>query len=581
MNRDTCHQKLKSVGLVHPGETQTDTAIRETSSISLDASESAHRQSIVKDPANASLHASLGLFLAQQGKLTEAEAEFREALHRDPANPTVCNNLGVALSNQGRLDEAKTLFHTALQLRPDYVDAHRNLAGLLRALGQRQAALEHLWCALDKEPQAPETLNALGALLTEMRRGAEAIVFLQQALRLESYRADIYNNLGLALAEMGLFDQATEAYQNALRLEPLYAAAHGNLGSVLKEQGRSDEALACYDLALRLEPKASSIRWNRALVLLQEGDWARGWEEYEWRWQRPHSPPRRFFRPIWDGSPLEGRTILLYAEQGLGDTIQFIRYASRLQAGGATVLFECPPPLVRIMAGCHGIDQVIAEGQVLPDFAVQLPLMSLPRVLQTTLHTVPAQVPYLTVPSLDAQRWEARLGKAVPSGNKRIGLAWQGNPHHQWDRFRSVRLDALLPLAEIPGLQLVSMQRGPGREQIAPLNRLAGRDIILDLLDHTVADHDGWADLAGMTSNLDLVLSVDTATAHLAGALGKPVWTLISSVADWRWMGQRVDSPWYPTMRLFRQNQLGNWASVVSKVAEALRCLLAGAHSVF
>jgi hypothetical protein len=298
------------------------------------------------------------------------------------------------------------------------------------------------------------------------------------------------------------------------------------------------------------------------------GNFEQGWPEYEWRWQRPQTPPRPFRQPCWDGSPLAGRTILLYMEQGLGDILHFIRYAPLVKQQGGTVLVECPGFLIPLFSRCPGIDGLVAEGTELPACDVQAPLLSLPRLLGTTLATVPAEVPYLFADPDRVAHWGHKLR---PLRTFNIGLVWQGNPHHGWDRHRSFALAQFAPLARLDGVQLFSLQRGAGVEQ---LRTLAGRFPVTELLRESDGPSEALMETAALMKNLDLVISADTAPAHLAGALGVPVWVALAALVDWRWMFRREDSPWYPTMRLFRQTELGNWLPVFERMAGEVRKLL-------
>jgi len=342
-------------------------------------------------------------------------------------------------------------------------------------------------------------------------------------------------------------------------LKPDYADAHSNLANALKEEGRTAEALTYYQIALWHQPDAPSVRWNRALTWLQAGNFEHGWPEYEWRWQRKQTPARPFRQPRWDGSPLHGRTILLYSEQGLGDTIQFVRYASMVKERGGRVVVECPGMLLDLFRSCSGIDQLVAEAQPLPDFDVQAPLMSLPALFRTTLETVPAEVPYLHADPNCIEKWRQRL---TYDGTLKVGICWQGNPHHQWDRHRSIPLCYFAPLAEVPDVKLFSLQKWHGVEQ---LRELTGRLPIIEL-----SDAETFADTAAVMTLLDLIITADTSVAHLAGALGVPVWVALAKIADWRWLFDREDTPWYPTMRLFRQPTLGDWKTVFNCMAEEL-----------
>ena len=566
-------------------------------------------------PDHAEACANLGVGLAEQGKLDEALAVLREALRLKPDLAKGHHNLGVALAQTGRNEDAVTALAQALRLKPDYPEACYNLGNVLVTQGKRAEAVEVFKNALRLKPDYAEVYNNLGLALTDLGRVHEAAVILEQGTRLRPGSAEAFNNFGLTLAELGRFAEAEAAYRQALRLNPHFADAHSNLASTLKEQGRLVEAITSYDIALYYQPKTASYHWNRSLALLHMGNFEEGWREYEWRWQRPQSPPRQFAQPLWDGSDLTGRTILLWMEQGLGDMIQFLRYAPLLKsplvppgrgAGGegtsCTVLVECPPFLIPLFCTCPGIDHVIAEGTPLPPFDVHAPLMSLPHLCRTTaLPTIPNKVPYLFPDPALVEQWLEKLAsraslaeaqseqKEGPSPRSlralremsshqpfRIGIAWQGNIHHKWDRHRSIPLVEFAPLAAMPDVQLVSLQKGPGAEQV--------RDVafpIADLGEDFDTAAGAFMDTAAVCKNLDLVITADTALAHLAGALGVPVWVGLSVIADWRWLAGREDSPWYPTMRLFRQRALGDWAGVIDQMrAELLRMISPGGAAV-
>ncbi len=503
---------------------------------------------------------------AKAGRLSEAEGKLRDVLRLEPSFAPVHYNLGVALAEQGKTVEAIESFGCAIQLRADYVAAHLSLASALSAAGRKPEAVGHYRRALELQPDLCEALNGLGLTMTELGRPGEATVCLEASDTTSPRHGRAHNNLGLALVELARYAEAEAAYEHALRLDPRYVEAHTNLGTALSQQGRFQEALACYQVALWLAPNAVSTHWNRSLAWLTQGNYEQGWPEYEWRWRRKKSPMRPFTQPTWDGSDLAGRSILLWSEQGLGDTIQFIRYAAMVKQKGAKIIAQVPSPLQLILAGCPGIDVLRSEGEDLPELDVQVALMSLPYRCGTRLSTVPSQVPYLHADPALIERWRSELKNI---GGMRIGIAWQGNPHHQWDRHRSVPLKLFESLARIPGVQLHSLQRGPGTEQA---KAMGGRFALRTFEEIVKAPSDAraWADIAAIMTNLDLVISVDTATAHLAGALGVKTWTILSDICDWRWMRDRGDTPWYPAMRLFRQRNLGEWSPVFEEMALAL-----------
>ncbi len=504
--------------------------------------------------------------LAQSGKPGEALPLLERAVQLDPGHAKARLNLGVALSRSGRSDEALVHLREAIRIRPDYAEAHFNLGTVLKDTGRGADSIVHFEEAIRLKPDHFGALNNLGLALFDGGRAAEAVILFRQAIRLNPAAADAHNNLGMALAGVGQFARAEEAYEAALRLDPRFSFAHCNLAAALKEQGQFEESLAQYDMAIRLNPTSATTRYNRSLVLLQAGDYARGWVEYEWRWRRAKAPKRSFPQPRWDGTPLDGKTILLWYEQGLGDTIQFVRFAPLVKARGATVVLDCQPSLKPLLSTCPGIDVVVTRGDRVPSYDVQIPLMSLPAVLGTTLQTMPAEIPYLFADSQRVEAWGHRLGDRS-GGELRVGVVWQGSQHFQWDRFRSVPLVAFAPLAEVPGVKFFSLQAGPGMDQLAttpPQFRV--QELNLDPDPASGA----FLDTAAVMRHLDLVITVDTAAGHLAGALGVPVWLALSTVADWRWLTGREDTRWYPSMRLFRQQSLGNWSEVFSRMAVEL-----------
>jgi Flp pilus assembly protein TadD len=431
-------------------------------------------------------------------------------------------------------------------------------------MARRQEAVDHYRHALRLQPTNADVLNNLGLALTELGRPAEAIVPLQQAVRLRPTSVEALNNLGLALTDVGRLSEAQAALEQALRLQPTFVDAHTNLATVSARLGRFAEALAGYEMSLWLRPSGVSPHWNRALTWLQMGDFERGWPEYEWRFRRKRSRPRPFAQPRWDGSSLAGRTILLHPEQGLGDVIQFVRYAALVKQRGGTVVVECPRSLYPLFSRCAGIDHLVAEGDPLPPFDFQVPLLSLPGLLGTTLASIPAQVPYLGAEPQLVDFWGQRLRR---DPGLRVGIAWQGNPRHQWDRHRSVALAQFAPLARLEGVRLISLQQEHGTEQ---LSALAGRFPVEPLGPNPDGQPVTFADTAAVLHHLDLVVTVDTSLAHLAGALAVPVWVALSTYSDWRWLLDRDDSPWYPTLRLFRQAQLGQWQHVFERIAITL-----------
>jgi Tfp pilus assembly protein PilF len=449
---------------------------------------------------------------------------------------------------------------------PDSTADLRTRAAQLAADCRYQDALPLLWQALALAPDSVETLNALGNTLVSVKRPDDAIPFFLHALEMLPQDARLHNNLGLAYCEFGRFDDADAAFLQALRLDPFFVGAYNNHACLCIMTARHHQALRILDLALKLDPTHLSSRRNRALALLSLGRFEDAWQDFDFYAAHIPHPPDPF--PLWTGQPLAGRRILLTAYAGLGDTILFIRYAHFVQKLGAHVIFQCPTPLLRVFASVSGIDELITPEQPLPAADFSSPLMALPRVFNTSLPTIPSSPAYLQPEPLRRDLWAQRLS-ACTSRPLRVGLCWQGNPHHQWDRFRSLPLALFAPLAKLPHVQLVSLQRGPGIEQIPAFQDLTHNALLVPTTG-TQSSPDDLADSAAIISLLDLFITVDSAPAHLAGALGKPTWIALSRTADWRWLTDRSDSPWYPSVRLFRQTAPGDWPSVISQLAAAL-----------
>ena len=450
----------------------------------------------------------------------------------DPRHAEAHNNLGIALLEQGRPDEAIECFRQALRSNPHHADAHNNLGFLLKRQGLP----------------------------------AEALECFRRALRSDPHHAEAHNNLGIGLKEQGQPAEAIECFRRALNSNPRHVEAHNCLGATLVYLGRFAEAREHYEQALAINPVHATTLWNRALWRLQQGDFASAWHDYEQRWALPNNAARPFEEQPRrrDGGDLAGKTILAYAEQGFGDTIQFVRFLPLVKARGGTVVFECQPALAGLCSGADGVDQVIVQGAPLPPFDVQVPLLSLPGIFGTTLATIPAAVPYLSAEPSLVEKWRKEL---EPLNGFKVGIVWQGKPTNQGDCYRSIPLRHFEPLAHVDGVQLLSLQVGPGTEQLAaasvPIANLGER-----------FDPSSLRDLGAVLMNLDLVITVETAVAHLAGALGVPVWVTLSVAGDWRWLLERSDSPWYPTMHLFRQQHFGEWVGVFERVAAELKIRL-------
>lgn len=501
----------------------------------------------------------------QAGRLPVAAAAFRQAVALKPGHADAQANLGLILLALGEVEEAARCCRRALAADPSHTDAHNTLGNALRQTGQMEAATACYRRAIALDPRHADAHNNLGVALKTQGAGAAAIASYRHAIASRPSFAEAHNNLGNALREAGELESAATCYSQALRLRPDYADAHSNLGLVLDEQRRLDEAAAQFRQAIRLRPDLPGARFNLSLTLLAQGALAEGWREYEWRWQTPHIARqwRDFPQPQWRGEPAEGQTLLIHAEQGFGDTLQFCRYAPLATARGLRVVLEVPKPLLRLLRGLPSIADVVARGDDLPPFDLHCPMMSLPLAFGTTLATIPAAGPYLHAMPEDAWAWQRRL-EATGRRQPRIGLAWAGRETNPRDSQRSLDAARLAPLLGIPGLHWVNLQQGGSLPPpVPPLT-----DWMPEMAD--------FADTAALIEGLDLVVAVDTAVTHLAAGLGKPVWMLDRFNPDWRWLDGRKDSPWYPTLQIYRQPRPGDWATVIADVAQDLR-VLAGA----
>jgi tetratricopeptide (TPR) repeat protein len=522
------------------------------------------RQAVQLKPDFTEAHNNLGNVLKDQDKLDEAVTCYRRALQLKPDYAEAYNNLGSALMRQHKLDDAIACYRTALRLKPDFANSYYNLGMLFKAQGKLDDTVTAYRTAVTLKPDYAEAYCDLGIALKDQGKLSDAIACYRTALKLKPDYAVAHNNLGNALLGEGKLKEAIASYQTALRLKPDNAVTHNNLGNAFMDQGKLDAAVACYETALALNPDYADAHVNRAQAWLLSGDWQRGWPEYEWRWQTKGVAPRPLGRPLWDGSPLIGKTILLHAEQGFGDMIQFVRYASVVKQLGGAVLLVCPKPLHALLHGCPGIDHLIGQGDDLPAFDAHASLMSLPGALKTSVNSVPAQIPYLFANPVLIEQWRNRLGEL--DGFK-IGICWQGNPKYRGDCFRSIALRFFAPLAQVPGMRLITLQKGVGTEQLEEVRNLFTVTELAGDLDERSGQ---FMDTAAVMMSLDLVITSDTAMAHLAGALGVSVWVALPYAADWRWLLDRSDSPWYPTMRLFRQSEPANWPGVFEKIKEAM-----------
>jgi len=496
-----------------------------------------YRQVLEIDERHAEAYHRLGEISYAEGDFGAAAALFERAAECGPGDARYRYALGCALESLGESNRAAACYQAALSLEAGHAAAHNNLGRILQHLGELAA-----YSGVDSAGLAQAISLPGGKPLDD--------------------DPDAVRRLGREWME-----QALVHFQAAAELARGDASAGLNLGFCLAARGRFADALTHYRRALTIEPDFAEAHFNSALALLAQGRYEEGWVEYEWRWRRPDVPPKPAFdRPQWDGSPLEGRTILLYAEQGYGDSIQFARYAPMLASRGAHVMILAPAALRELLETVPGVERVVAFGDALPHFDVHFPLLSLPRALGTTLDSIPARAPYVAADSPLAEKWRARLAGVDRSGGRarKVGLVWASEPRNQIAPMKSVAFGQFEPLRSVADVQFYSLQMGyaaaQASERSAPI-------AVADLTDGIGS----FADTAAIIANLDLVISIDTAVAHLAGAMGKPVWALLQFAPDWRWYPLAETSPWYPSMRLYRQTSPGDWQSVIARVAGDLR----------
>jgi tetratricopeptide (TPR) repeat protein len=554
-------------------------------------------QALKLRPDFADGHHSLGNLHSAKGEFEQAVSCYLRALKSTPCDANLCTNLGNAYLHQGKVEVALKMYGHALRFDSGNLDAHLNMGTAYLSQNEWEKALECYEKALKIQPRHALTLYNIGVCYQKRKMYDEAQSAYEKALEVEPDSNTVCLNLIAVLrlkkdvetsekycrqliarnpkhaeAHCGIadlyFDQhryelAIEYYRKALELRPEYAEAYSNLGCVYSNMGAMAEAEQCYEKALALDPDHVNAHCNMAFLLLTRGDYEKGLYHHEWRYRHQSGAVPRFPGPQWDGRALHGERVLLYGEQGIGDSLQFLRYLPMVSAAGATVLLAVQAPLRRLVEELDGIEERFYNGDALSEYDYQCALLSLPLAFHTTPETIPAAVPYLKIPA-EAQQTADALD--WPATGLRVGLVWSGNPNHTNDHNRSIPLRDLAPLWQLEGVNFFSLQMGAGTAQ---LDEAPG-----PLTDLTTGITD-FADTAARMARLDLVIAVDTSVAHLAGALGLPVWVLLPNVPDWRWFYERTDSPWYPSMRLFRQPEVGDWATVANNLRNALAALAA------
>ncbi len=530
----------------------------------IEEAERAFAAEIDSNPDNAKAYCNRGVALDAMQRYEEAINCYRIAISQNPNYIQPLFNMGNACMSLGNSDGACACYERVLQLAPDFVPAHLCLGEIAKARREYELAHSYYKKALSVDPNCTDTFQGIAETFQAEEKFEDAIIAYQQVLTHESGRADSWNKLGMVYHSLERHEEAEASYRQALALLPDCVTILNNLGVELNDQGRLDEAISVYRHLLEVDYGYADGHWNLSVALLSAGKYLEGWREYEWRFKKTNPVKMRHFtQPCWDGSPLAGKTILLHAEQGFGDTIQFARYVPMVAERGGKVVIESQVSALKRLLHSLKVDaEVVVAGEPLPTFDCHLPMMSLPLLFGTTLETVPSHIPYLAAEPADVKVWQQRLGAATAF---RVGLVWFAKQSQVLNRKRSCRLEMFAPLWSVPGVEFYTLQIGLGAEQLAEFGAAFP---LKDLTGH-ITD---FADTAGFIANLDLVITIDTAVAHLAGALGARTWLMLPYVSEWRWLSQRQDSPWYPTMQLFRQPCAGDWPALIASVTEALNC---------
>lgn len=495
------------------------------------------------------------------GQFSEAETVLTEVLKIEPKQPDALHLQGILAFERKAYAEAEKIIAEALTYQPDFPPAHYNRGNALRELGRREEAVVSYLTAIEQAPHFAAAICNLGLTYALLDQPENAFLFLQKALALEPKDTAALTNMGNLFRAQGNSEEALTYYKRALTYAPNYAVGHNNLGNALRDLGQTSAAITAFEQAISIAPDLAEAHNNLGLACLLTGDFTRGWFEYQWRFHLPSRPMplHTYKQPLWDGRPFPNKTLYIYPEQGFGDVIQFSRYVPMAAELGGRIIFRIPPKLEGLLTTLNGVDQFILETDpLIPDFDFHIPLLELPRLLKTEQHTIPGQTPYLKPDSALIKKWATRMNGG---SGKRIGLVWAGQPQHENDRNRSMDPHLFLPLTQLDGVSLYSLQMGHNDQA----KKSFGQAI------HDLAPQiKTFSDTAAAIKNLDLVISVDTSAAHLAGAMNAPIWTLLPYMPDWRWQLDRDDSPWYPSMRLFRQPCRQDWESVINRVTTTL-----------
>jgi tetratricopeptide (TPR) repeat protein len=534
----------------------------------LDNAAAIYRQILSQLPDQAAALYLLGVVALQRNEFNDAVRLIGRGVLGEPNNAEAWGHLGIALHRSGELADALPALERCLQLAPAHLGSRFERAMLLSELGRTEEALAEYDRTIGLDPRFFAAQLNRANLLFRIGRAEPAAEGFRAAIAAKPDDPRCHNNLAVTLRSLGRHREALHAFEAALARDPHFPAAETGRGIVLAELARYEESVSAFDRALAIDPNDAGAHFNRGLSLLTLERWDEAWPEYEWRWRLADNPskPRDFPQPEWDGRRLAGERVLLHAEQGVGDTFQFVRYASLAKGQGARVIVECQANVKRLLARSPGIDLLFARGESLPVFDFHVPLMSLPRIFATQPDSIPAAPRYIIA---DPEDITARNSQLAELARPRIGILWQGNLHNKSLRNRSTELLLWAAILQHREAAFISLQTDPGRWQLANIDS-AHRPFD----SFKQAPPLDFADTAAIIAELDLVISIDTAVAHLAGAMGRPSWVLLPFAADWRWGREGDTTSWYPSMRLFRQRRPGDWIEVMQRVETALRGFL-------
>jgi tetratricopeptide (TPR) repeat protein len=543
-----------SLGVANAGLNRFDTAIEN------------YQRAIELDPHSAETHRNLGNAWTKKGELNKAITSYRQAIEIKPDYAQAYDSLGNALREIGEFNAAIGCHQRAIKISPDLAELHNNLGNSLQEIGEWAAAVKSYQCAIELKPNFVPAYSNLGIVLKAQNKLDAAIDNYRRAIELSPEYAEAHSNLGNALKEKDELEAAADSHRRAIELKPEFAAAHSNLGNALQEMGELNAALRAHQRAIDLEPGFVEAHWNKSLLLLMMGKLRRGFELYEWRWQRKikKNSLRSFDYPLWLGAEdLKGKTIILHCEQGFGDTIQFCRYVRLVKDLGAIVTLEVDNELFNLLRNLPGVGQVIKTGNPLSHYDYHCPLMSLPLALGTELDSIPSPQKYLVAEEEAKTKWKKILGDKK---NIRVGIAWSGSPTHKNDSNRSIQLSEFIEYLP-PNVEYVSLQKNL---RASDIELLQNNSQIIDCS----SDWLNFSDTAALCDLMDIIITVDTSIAHIAGALGKNTWVLLSFFPDWRWLEKRSDSPWYSGVKLYRQTTRQNWQPVFKQIKKNLLAII-------